>query len=1102
MPPLQFETVSIPVTKGLDLSSAARLVEPPGLLEAKNARFSGDGSSKRYGHTEYRARSGAYPGDVSRRAISAPNLTNYGAKIVDSDWLYGWGAMEERADSPTSGTGSIYALSPYPEPGMLLGGFERDSELVAWTGHSLLSYSPSQNFTQTASLITPACIPALNAVPIAKSRASQNYPDGADNGKIRIVVWSSSSDDDIGTNADIYFSAYDSITEAPIVVDQVIVALNDPYYTRIISLGEYFHIFAIDRSGGQLTITTLNSNNLTLQTTINVATCTKYYDVWKLDETKAVIITNDDTNLTVSWIDETGNPADDETQVQLGLIAVAPEDPPEVPLEVTICTHPTTGRLGVGFISTAASHTANTIFGGIYNRSGTKASLTALQATGSVTTGFNRISVAPKYLISDPDSAIRSEVMELYSSVVDTSVTPALETRVLTSFFRYDVNGTRLSTAAFNLRLASRAFSVGDRTFVWASKSSLLQSTWFLIDEQLKPIGHLDFGIAQVQPLFGDYLPTLASVNFSGTEGAKDRFVYHLALGYKQRVQTSDEQQGLYTEPSIHFIKLDFLPTLRAIQAGRSAYIAGAQVWSYDGHELTEAGFHLAPEFLLAQSNGGALTALGTYSYRVDLCYRNAQNEEIRSHSYISQITLTGTNKTVTLTIKPSLTRRNNAYILIFRTSMFAGAPTSTWNLLNSRDPEDSTYRLNQQTVETITFADAGATADAIVLTRELHPGNSSTYQHPFAAPACEVISAGRDRVWLAGGELEAGQIAPSRLFGVGETPAWNGNIAIQIDRNEAPITGIGFVGDIAAIFRDRLTYIQEGDGPDNQANGFWPPARLALADTGAVSQESIILCASGLLFQSPAGFRLLGPGGQLSNMGQMVDPLVQDFKVMDAVSVAKDSEVRWYGPAGVIVYNYLRDAWSTWTCGAMAALRGSRSTRVTLIRSSGHFWVETEGLYRDGPAPYEHLIRFPWLHAGNLQDFQRLRRFSAFGTHDIEQPHKVEVKIYYDERDHPEETWVWDVPDSTQNTSTWGSGTWGSGFWGDSSGTLLRARDSVWRWRRRPRKQKCAVFSLSISDHNTDGPGFSLVGIGLELAKKTGLDRIPALGNTSTFKQ
>lgn len=495
-----------------------------------------------------------------------------------------------------------------------------------------------------------------------------------------------------------------------------------------------------------------------------------------------------------------------------------------------------------------------------------------------------------------------------------------------------------------------------------------------------------------------------------------------------------------------------------------------------------------------------ALTLTGTYTYRIDLCYKNAQGEEVRSHSLLKEVSLVGTEDRVNLTWESVLTVRENAYFLVFRTSMVDGVPTTTFNLVNSRDPSDAAFILNDQSLEDFTYTDTLSDADA--LARELHPGNAGfSWLQPFSAPACEILAAGRDRLWLAGGELLPGQIAPSRLFEPGEVPAFNANIYRQVDRSDQPLTAIGFVGDIGVLFRRNSAYVLDGDGPDNVSQGNWEAPRLCLADTGAVSQHSLVLTTPGLLFQSPAGFRLLGPGGQLSPVGTPVDTLARTFEVAGAVSVADDQEVRWYGPTGTIVLNYLDGAWSTWTVKSRGAVVNPATGRAILF-SGSDFLVETEGLWTDGDRTYEHRLRFPWLHAGNLGDFYRIRQIAGFGTHDPDQPHKVLMELYYDERDFPEETFEWDVPDDSENTDTWGAATWGGGVWGDTSATTNGLRDSVWRWRRDPRIQKCSVFSPVISDAGSNGPGFTLTALGLKLARKAGLDRMPRVtGGTNTYR-
>ena len=65
--------------------------------------------------------------------------------------------------------------------------------------------------------------------------------------------------------------------------------------------------------------------------------------------------------------------------------------------------------------------------------------------------------------------------------------------------------------------------------------------------------------------------------------------------------------------------------------------------------------------------------------------------------------------------------------------------------------------------------------------------------------------------------------------------------------------------------------------------------------------------------------------------------------------------------------------------------------------------------------------------------------------------------------------------------------------------GSPQEFRDSIWRWRRRLRRQKCSVISVAIDDNYTIGRGFTLTALALELARRKGLDRVPWRGGSIT---
>jgi hypothetical protein len=1038
------ETVAIPVVKGLDVTTDLRLLQAPSLLEATNARFSGGGSKKRRGHVRMVLR--------NEGSLTATP----GMALGEEDDLY-W----------TDDTDNVSTL---------LGVATRDNETVLWDGVQMYSYLPSQTSAQApfvAEVSAAAVLPSLRAVPMAKTAEAQNLPQMADNGTTRIVVWKNASNK-------AKYAIYDSTSDALIASGQFAAATVD--YFRVFTLGGWMHVAIRDNDDDLVKLYSISSdepNSITYRSYGDASA----FDLWKMSESVAALAKITIDGVEVRYIGTTG----------VGAAAYTPFL--HVP---TVGLTPT--RVAV---ATCVDNTdtcviwwgSNTIGLALYTMAGV---LTYEDSIAGVT-GLQRLTIATK----EYDTALANHRWDIYwDDGTNTYVKRAWGT--LVSLFDFGDTITR-----YRQILASRAWNVGDRTFVWTGHSSTLQSTWFLLDEGLLPVGKMDFGIANVSGIGAT--GNLAGVNWYGDRGDEQ---YHLALSYKMRVVPDDTDKataGVYAEPTIKGVYLDFLPSLNSTQAGRTLYIAGAQLWAYDGRELVEAGFHTGPEPTFQQVAGGTLTAAGEYSYRIDLCHRNAQNEEVRSLSILSDtIELTPGNQRVDITIPTVLTRRTDSYFLIYRNAMSSGTPLVNWWLLNSRDPSDASYLANTLTSSTVSFSDTGAVGDEAIQTRELHPA-TDTYLQPISAPACEIIASGRDRLWVAGGELSPGELAPSRLFAPGETPSFNAYLNIQVDRSNEPVTALGFAGEVAIIFRSGSTYLLDSDGPDNIASGSWSPVRLAHADVGAVSQASVARIPQGLIFQSPAGFRIVGPGGGFSlneagasvgAIGYPVDSVARDFTVTGSLVVEKESEVRFYGETETYVFNYMFNTWSKWTCGGVGVAKNTNGYAL-LAREDGELWIEDTSTFTDAGNTYTHRIRTAWLHAGMLGDFQRVRAVGGIGRFaDLSTPnHTVRVEFYYDTRDFWEDRIEWTLPDSTTNTDTWGAGTWGAGVWGDTSATVSNLEDLTWDWIRGPAVQKCNAISISVEDVNTDGPGFELSAITLELARKSGLNRGPHRTGTGSYR-
>lgn len=1029
------ETVALPVVKGLDLTTDDRLLTPPALLEAENTQFTGGGAHKRRGHLAHRVKSAGYFG--------APTLT----RVAGDEDVDFW-----------------HSAATYS--GDLLGVFERDDETVAWDGVDLFSYIPSQaGATDPVFIRLNGAIPVLSSTPLSKVNEHQGYPEMADNGTTRVVAW-------INEHSKVKYAIYDSNSGTLVASGQL--AVTTAQYLRAVTLGAWMHLVVKDSDDGMVKLYSIASATPTSVVYRSLGPAT-HFDLWKHSDSEVVLARGTIDGIYIDWFGTLGGGTSRTSQVYSPVFS-AWGGP------LSVCTHGS-------YIAVAWFDPAGTQMGG----TSPTIQVTLLTDSGpALSTTFITVAACERLTVTSRDS-----VSSLGYPILDVFWDDGSHT-YRERFFHRSGFGFMAGTlhTRYHVTLASRAFNIEDRTFLWAAFTSPggVQSTWFLLDETLLPVGRCDFAVANTVGLTG----RVAGINWT-TQTAP-----HLALGYKLRVNATSANvtDGIYTEPCVRATYLDFRGSLNTAQAGRTTYIAGAQLWGYDGRELLEAGFHLGPETTLGQSSGGSLTALGTYSYRVDLCHRNAQNEEVRSLSILtSSLTLSGGNQTIAVTFNSVLTRRADSYFLIYRNAMSSGVPLVNWWLLNSRDPASASYLANDLTVSSFTYTDTGAVDDVTIQTRELHPA-SDTYVQPVSAPACEVVAAGRDRLWVAGGELLPGQVAPSRLFDPGECPTFNPYLAIQVDRSNEPVTGIGFIGEVGVIFRPNTTYLLDSDGPDNNADGAWNYPRLGLADVGATSQKSVARIPQGLVFQSSAGFRIIGPGGALTPL-QPLDSLAKDLTLTGSLVIESDQEVRFYTATETLVYNYLYDTWARWSCGGIGVARQAGGLAL-VARSDGHLWVETDGVWTDGGSYYTHRIRTAWLHGGNVGEFQRVRRVGAVGKYaDLgDKTHNLRLELFYDAREFWEDRHEWSYPDSTTNQDTWGAATWGAGVWGDTSATVSNLEDLTWDWQRAPAIQKCNSVSIALEDYNTDGPGFVLSAFTLELARKPGLDRGPMRTGTGSYRR
>lgn len=1125
----EWTTVSIPFVDGISPSTRDRLLPATKLLALENGyMFDQREMQKRAGHDATRVRTSALNVPSSVAPPSAPPLRtpfSYADPKTPDNWLFGYGLYQDGVSVPSPT--AVTSVSPQNEAGLCFDSFTRDNETVAWDGFRTFSYTTSALLGESYSPPNrgPAVMPQVRTDVTAKVAGAQVRPDAADNGTIRVVCWlNPSTVNPVNFGLSYSYSVFDSLTGA-CLVDNKTEVLQSAAQIRCLTVGGFGHIFIADATAGTLEMRTFHQDTpntviaRNFATRGTVGTQSTNFDVRKVDETEFMLayIPPAAPGSPVASVFLRKQDGSSKSNFTTSVFAGSQV--------TTVALAATTHQSPQGGLIVSVDNTTNNFVNFDLN-------------SGAVL-GSRAIGIANTNAVT-LTSCFPSGSWDIFAE-------STLAGSLVVLAYRYVVptNTLTLLTTRYNSSLASQAFTVGSRCFVWLSNrpATTLQVTNFLVDEFLLPIGKMNYAVARPADTFnagGCFVQP--GVNFTQQAPTsslqdKNRYVWCGCLSFRQRVEntslTYGVPTGLFAEPSIRFYTLDFLAPLYAAQAGRSAYIAGAQLWEYDGTELNEAGFHCAPEGPPAAASGTVGLPNGTYRYRIDLCYKNAQNEEVRSWSLIQPSMTTSLHKN-TITINTfGFTRREDSYFLVYRNQTNG----TQWFLVSSRDPSavigDNGFVKNDLTVAQVTFTDN--LADTSVAAREYHPANAGgNYLDPLPAPPCQVVSGGAGRLWVAGGELNPGEIAPSRQFAVGESPTFHPVINLQIDRNIEPITAICFVGDLGVVFRRTSAYFLETDGPDNTLNPTsWQQPRLAMSEMGCINQKSVAVTTLGIWFQSVAGLRLLSPGGGLDqNAGQDVDALAGHMNIAAAVVAPDLEQIRFYSRDDLtptLIYNYNNIAWSTWTGVQCVGASYWAPGGVGLVtRANGYIWTENKSKFLDAGNPYEFRVRTSWQHSGGLADFQRFRRFAFYGLY--KGPHTLRYRLFYNEepfwREEIHQVWppasvatlpsggafaygsfstAFDVaitpghPAISQDM--YGSLTWGSGSWGDASningGDALFFRNGVYRDRRRPKIQKCSVFSIELSDMSAPNNSFVPVALGFELGKKTGLDRIPEVANS-----
>lgn len=481
-------------------------------------------------------------------------------------------------------------------------------------------------------------------------------------------------------------------------------------------------------------------------------------------------------------------------------------------------------------------------------------------------------------------------------------------------------NGSE-TTLVENSGLASHAFDHDGDIYVWVAFNqstlsgtsfSAIQNTYFLYDYT---------GVMHTKAAFDDAgghaqsdgsLPSV--INTSGN-------IFATALNERRIIPIG----GGSTEYSARGIRevvfeFDSNDARRTTRIGETTYISG-HVLQYDGESAVELGFHIYPWYVFAADNDDTGNVDdGVHAWKCSLSWENAKGELERSTTAaIDEATMGGGGSDALVQVWPSphtlkQSARTFPSLEVWRT-VAAPVDDSPYHLVTSKDPTDTGDNQyidgDPATSAAIQFRDA--LSDANLVNRETHPENGGALAS-LAPPCGSIVTAGADRVYLAGVSYDPLLLVYSKLRNQGEVVAFNDRLKVHLPAHGGDITGLALLNETLIVFKKNAIYALDGEGFDNTGAGTNYVARLIATEVGAKSQEAIALGPMGLLFQSDKGWFLLpGVGQEPKYVGSQIADYDTDT-VVDVTVLEGEHMILVSTTSRILAYDYIVDAWSVWS--------------------------------------------------------------------------------------------------------------------------------------------------------------------------------------------
>lgn len=445
----------------------------------------------------------------------------------------------------------------------------------------------------------------------------------------------------------------------------------------------------------------------------------------------------------------------------------------------------------------------------------------------------------------------------------------------------------------------------------------------------------------------------------------------------------------------------------RCARIGRTLYVSGGELLQYDGAGLFEAGFHVYPWYFDGVISGAGSIANGAYAYKATRRWDNAQGERERSTTAtVATLTMAGGPLSFLLTGVPlyvthKASPRAPAFE-IWRTKVnpLAGDP---FHLVTGLDPavtaNPNGYRRDDASLATL-VAWQDTLSDASVGVLQPNPENDGVLEN-LAPPACTIVFASADRLFLAGIAGDPQRIWYSKLRNDGEVCAFHDQDTVAIPSWAGAITGLGLLNETLIAFTDDAVFALDGQGYDNLGTGSnYGPARMLSSDVGAIAHESIAFTPSGLIFKSSKGWYLLNRGWGVEYIGAAVASF--DAEAVLAVHLVESQhQVRCLTASRMLVFDYLVNQWAEWTV--------SGGAHAALIAGTHHYVTSSAVKYQVTDytgITYGLVAKLAPIKLNDLQGAGSVRWLNILGEY--RGGHRLQIDLYRDYATTPYQTTIW----------------------------------------------------------------------------------------------